>query len=78
MRYALSAGPPDVGQRVVVRHALPGGGASDVIGELVRWDGGCVRVRRCDGEVVEVAESAVLAAKRVPPPPPRRPRLGRA
>ncbi|WP_432573739.1 GNAT family N-acetyltransferase [Kineococcus sp. SYSU DK005] len=60
-----------VGARVVVRHRLADGSASDALGELTAADGellvvatrrGPVRVRRAD----------VLAGKAVPPPPRRR------
>jgi N-acetylglutamate synthase len=49
----------------------PSGGpsATDVLGVLEGLESGVVRVRRGDGSVVEVAESAVLAAKPVPPRP---------
>jgi N-acetylglutamate synthase len=49
----------------------PGGGpsATDVLGILEGVESGIVRVRRGDGSVVEVAESAVVAAKPVPPRP---------
>jgi N-acetylglutamate synthase len=73
VRYALALGPADVGARVVVRAALEGGGATDLLGELVRWDDEAVEVRRSGGQVVAVARSAVLAGKRVPPAPVRRP-----
>ncbi len=72
MRYALSAGPADVGARVVLRRALPGGGLTDVLGHVERWADGVVTVRTRTGEIVDVAEADLVAAKRVPEPPARR------
>lgn len=43
--------------------------ATDVLGVLEGLESGLVRVRRGDGSVLELAESAVVAAKRVPPRP---------
>jgi hypothetical protein len=58
---------------VSLRRRLPGGGLGDVLGELVSWSDGLVRVRARDGAVHEVAEDDVVAAKRIPAPPaPRR------
>lgn len=73
MRYALSAGPSDLGERLVVRRALPDGRLTDVLGLLERWADGVLALRTRTGEVVEVPEAAVVAAKRVPPAPARRP-----
>lgn len=72
MRYALTAGPGDVGRRVVLRRRLPEGGLGDVLGHVERWTAGLLSVRTRDGRVVEVAESDLVAAKLVPEPPPRR------
>ncbi len=66
----------DVGGRVVVRHRLPDGRATDVLGELVALDGERLAVRRAGGERVEVAVADVVAARPVPPAPARR--AGRA
>ncbi|MDP8909410.1 MAG: GNAT family N-acetyltransferase [Chloroflexota bacterium] len=64
----------DVGARVSVRRAVPGGQRTDVIGELVAWEAGVVRVRCADGEIVEIEEASIVAGRTVPPaPPPRRP-----
>ncbi len=68
--YALTAGPADVGSRVVVR-SRTAGGATDVLGELVAW-GDTVVVRDRSGVEHVVDRADVLAAKRVPPPPARR------
>jgi hypothetical protein len=62
--------PADVGSRVTVRRALPDG-VGDVVGELVSWAGGVLTIRRRDETLVEVAESAVVASRVVPPVPPR-------
>jgi N-acetylglutamate synthase len=59
-----------VGSRVVVRHRLPDGSASDALGELVGADGTTLRVATRRGEVA-VARADVIAAKPVPPPPAR-------
>ena len=71
MRYVTDVSPADVGARVVLRHALPGGGATDVLGELLSWADGVLEVQTRSGPV-RVPEGALLAAKRVPPAPPRR------
>ncbi len=72
MPYALTAGPADVGRRVVVRWERAEGGLSDVLGELLRWDDDEVAVRDRRGDERVVPRAAVVAAKRVPPPPVRR------
>jgi GNAT superfamily N-acetyltransferase len=61
-----------VGQRVVVRHRLPDGSATDVVGELLRADpdAGALVVAGRHGEVT-VPVAAVLAGKVVPPRPAR-------
>ena len=64
-------GTADVGSRVVVRHRLPDGRATDVLGDLARLDADGLAVRRPDGTVVEVAASDVVAARPVPPAPQR-------
>ena len=73
MRYALTAGPSDVGARVVLRRRLPDGRLTDVLGHVLAWSDGVVRVRTRDGGVVALAEGDLVAAKRVPEPPARRP-----
>ncbi|PRY15167.1 GNAT family N-acetyltransferase [Kineococcus rhizosphaerae] len=60
-----------VGARVVVRHRLPDGSATDALGDLVCADDTTLTVATRRGEVV-VARADVLAAKAVPPPPARR------
>ncbi|WP_380161360.1 GNAT family N-acetyltransferase [Kineococcus sp. R86509] len=60
-----------VGSRVVVRHRLPDGAASDALGDLVAADDTTLRVATRRGEVT-LARADVLAAKAVPPPPARK------
>ena len=59
-----------LGQRVVVRHRLPDGSATDVVGELLRADDGVLVVAGARGEV-HVAVRDVVAGKVVPPRPSR-------
>lgn len=62
----------DVGRRVVVRHRLPDGRATDVLGELAALDAGALAVRREDGAVVRVPLADVVAGRVVPARPARR------
>ena len=83
LRLRRSLGPDDVGFRVMVRHLLPAGGATDVLGILEAWAGGSAQsatgaasvshasVRRSDGQVVTIAFSDIVAGHRIPPPPQR-------
>ncbi len=66
--YRIAVTPDDVGARVSVRRVLTDGreGLGDVVGELVSWTGGVLVVRRRDGTVVEVLETTLVSAKRVP------------
>lgn len=57
---------------MLVRHALPGGGATDVLGELSGWADGRLQITSRTGVVV-VAEADVLAVKAIPAAPVRRP-----
>jgi hypothetical protein len=66
--YRVTVTPADVGSRVTLRRALPDG-VGDVVGELLSWSAGELSVRRRDGSVVVVPESALLAARVVPPAP---------
>ncbi|WP_222710810.1 GNAT family N-acetyltransferase [Quadrisphaera setariae] len=77
MRHALRLEELVVGRRVVVRHRLPDGAASDALGELVAADAERLVVATRRGEVV-VARRDVLAAKGVPPAPSRAARTGAA
>ena len=65
-------GVDDVGRRVVVRHRLADGRGTDVLGELVRLDAETLVVRDRHGIEHPIAQSAVIAAKPIPPPPRRR------
>ena len=58
--------PGDIGRRVVVRHSLPDGRATDVMGELEAWTATALSVRRRDRTVVDVALASVLAGKVIP------------
>ncbi|MFI0483733.1 hypothetical protein [Actinomadura sp. 9N215] len=72
-RLVVSISGADVGRRISLRRRLPTGGYSDVVGVLESWSGGVLTVRRRDGELVEIPEKIMVAAKVVPPqPPPRR------
>ena len=57
----------DVGRRVVVRHRLADGRATDVVGELLALGDHGVRVRAADGGEVAVAARDVVAARVVEP-----------
>lgn len=59
-----------VGQRVVVRHRLPDGSATDVVGELLHADERSLVVAGRQGEV-RVAVADVVVGKVVPPRPSR-------
>jgi len=72
VRFTIDVGPGDSGVRISLRRTLPEGGYGDVLGDLLSWADGVVRVERRDGTVVEVPEGTVVAAKRIPPPPARR------
>ena len=65
-------GTADVGRRVVVRHRIPDGRATDVLGELVSLDGEALVVRDRHGVDHRIAPDAIVAAKPIPPPPARR------
>ena len=69
MRYVVDVGPGDSGVRVTLRRRLADGALGDLLGELLSWADGVVRVRSRDDVVHEVAERDVVAAKRIPPPP---------
>ena len=72
VRYARDVGPGDAGVRVSLRHRIPGGGLTDVLGQLESWTAETVLVRDRHGVLHTVAAGDVVAAKRVPPPPERR------
>lgn len=72
-RLVVAISGADVGQRISLRRRLPTGEYSDVVGVLESWSAGTLAVRRRTGELVEVPEASMVAAKVVPPqPPPRR------
>jgi len=62
----------DVGRRVVVRHRLPDGLATDTLGQLLALDAAGLVVRRADGVEVSVRSADVVAARPVPAAPSRR------
>ncbi|WP_310714764.1 GNAT family N-acetyltransferase [Streptomyces lydicus] len=66
----------DVGKRVSVRRLTGDGeGApafTDAVGVLTSWDEGVLSITRRDGSSVRIEESALVAAKVVPPARPRR------
>lgn len=61
-------GPHVVGQRVVVRHLLPDGRATDVLGVCTSWGPATVMIRSDRGPV-EVAIADIVTGKPVPPRP---------
>ncbi|HIT75223.1 MAG TPA: hypothetical protein IAA98_06540 [Candidatus Avipropionibacterium avicola] len=62
----------DLGERVVVRHRLDDGRATDILGELVELSATELVVRDRHDVVHRVVLGSVVAAKVVPPAPPRR------
>jgi N-acetylglutamate synthase len=62
--------PADVGRRVTVRSRIGGdhGGPrhTDAVGVLESWQAGVLRIRRRDGAVAEVAETALVAGRVIP------------
>lgn len=69
-RHIHRVTPDDVGQRVSLRRWLDGARteAGDVVGQLLAYEAGVLRVDGRDG-TVEVHEQDVLASRVVPPPP---------
>ena len=65
-RLTVAITPDDLGKRVTIRRALPDGRLGDVVGILQAWSDGVLRVRRRDDSVVEIAQTALVAAKVVP------------
>lgn len=74
-RPLLRVAPTDVGRRVTLRRVLPDAAPlpdgrpplGDVVGVLEGWEDGRLRVRRSDGEVVVVAEDALVLGRVVRP-----------
>ena len=62
-----SLGPHVVGQRIVVRHLLPGGSATDVLGTCTAWGEDSLTVDRDGHGPVEIALADVVTGKPVPP-----------
>jgi GNAT superfamily N-acetyltransferase len=59
----------DIGHRVVVRHRLPGGRLTDVLGVLQTLDADSLVVRHADSTLHQVRLTDVNAAKPIPPLP---------
>ncbi|MBS2936895.1 GNAT family N-acetyltransferase [Nocardioides sp. J2M5] len=62
-----SLGPHVVGRRVVVRHLLPDGRASDVLGTCTAWDWETLTVDRDGHGPVAIPLADVVTGKPVPP-----------
>ena len=73
-----SLGPHVVGQRVVVRHLLPDGSATDVLGTCTAWGAHSLTVDREGHGQVVIPLSAVVTGKPVPPRASVRARVGAA
>lgn len=69
-RHVHRVTPGDVGSRVSVRRWLDPDRteAGDVLGQLLAYDLGVLRIDGRDG-TVEIHEDDVLASRTVPPPP---------
>jgi ribosomal protein S18 acetylase RimI-like enzyme len=76
MRVEIHITPSDLGRRVSVRRILETREGrpvfGDVVGLLTSWDNGVLVVQNKSGAEVMIAESAMVAAKAVPPAPVRR------
>ncbi len=59
-------GPHVVGQRIVVRHLLPDGRATDVLGVCTAWGDGVLTIESLRGPVT-VAVADIVTGKPVPP-----------
>lgn len=59
----------DIGHRVVVRHRLPGGQQTDVLGVLESYAADSLTVRHTDSTPHRIALADVTAAKPIPPLP---------
>jgi hypothetical protein len=64
-RLAITISPANVGERVTVRRRVPEG-FRDAVGELVSWRDGLLVVRKRNGDLVEIDENTLAAAKVVP------------
>ena len=58
----------DIGSRVTIRHRIdePGASLTDAVGYLRAWSNGVLVVERHTGELVDIAEVDMVAAKVVP------------
>ena len=65
MRYrsATKLDSTHVGKRVTVRRRLPEGGTSDTIGILEALDSVGLRIKRDNGEVVEIRAGDIVASR---------------
>ena len=70
--YVVRVKPADIGSRVTLRMITDSERYRDVVGELISWSGGILRVRRRDGTIADVPEELLVAGKVVPPAPPSR------
>ena len=71
-----SLGPHVVGQRIVVRHRLPDGRATDVLGVCTAWGAESVTIDRDGHGPVWIALADVVTGKPVPPRASVRARVG--
>ena len=71
-------GPHVVGRRIVVRHLLPDGRASDVLGVCTAWDEASLTIDRDGHGPVVISLSTVVTGKPVPPRASVRARVGAA
>lgn len=60
-------GPHVIGTRVVVRHLLPDGRATDVLGTCTAWEADRIVIDRDGSDPVEIAVSSIVTGKPVPP-----------
>ncbi|AEH08353.1 hypothetical protein [Candidatus Protofrankia datiscae] len=71
--YVVRITPADAGARVSIRRRVAGPlPLTDVVGELLSWTDHCLTIRTRDGSIVRVAETDLVAGRRVPPQPVRR------
>jgi hypothetical protein len=73
--YVVRISPADVGERVSVRSRIPAGpgepSTTDTLGHLRRWQDGALAIERRDGTITEIAETDLLAGRKIPPAPSR-------
>jgi N-acetylglutamate synthase len=77
-RFSVRIAPTDVGERVTVRFRIDADegepGHSDVVGTLLSWDDGLLRIANRHGDTIVVPADRLVAGKVVGPPPNRRTR----